>query len=254
MTESGREELIRTRRLELGGAPAVLVFRGSAEAAAEAGVVLFYHGFTAGKLAHLREMKRLAEVGFLGVGVDAVGHGARRFPDFEQRFAGDRAEPMFTDVVARSVDEVPGIVDHLIGLGLSDGERLGMVGVSMGGYITYGAVLAEPRLRAAAVIVSSPIWRSLPERSPDRHPEEFFPTALLTVTAGKDDIVPPGPARAFHARLLPLYDSAPERLDAIHLPDAGHLMSARHWRQATGTLIDWFQRFLPEPPLAAEAG
>jgi len=254
MVAARREELIATRRLELAGAPAILVFRGSAEAAAGAGAVLFYHGFTAGKLANLREMKRLAEAGFLSVGIDAVGHGQRRFADFEQRFAGDRAEALFHDVVARSVDEVPGIVDHLIGLGLSDGERLGMAGVSMGGYITYGAILAEPRLRATAVIVSSPAWRTLPERSPDRHPEAFFPTALMTVTAGRDELVPPGPARALNARLLPFYAAAPERLAALHLPDATHLMSAGHWRRVTAALIDWFERFLPLPPPEAEQG
>jgi hypothetical protein len=252
---AGEQGMVRTRRLELAGAPSVLVFRASAEAAAEAGVVLFYHGFTAGKLAHLREMRRLAEAGLLAVGVDAVGHGQRRFADFEQRFAGDRAEPLFRDVVARSTDELPAICDHLQGLGLSDGRRLGMAGVSMGGYIVYGAVLAEPRLRAAAAIVSSPVWRGLPERSPHRRPEAFFPTALLTVTAGRDDMVPSGPARDFHQRLQPYYHEAPERLAALHLPAAGHLMAAADWRRVTGRLIDWFARFLAvEPPAREEDG
>jgi dienelactone hydrolase len=244
-----KDPLIRTRRLELAGAPAILVFRVSPEAAAESGVVLLYHGFSAAKLANLAELRQLAEAGFLAVGIDAVGHGARRYPDFDQRFAGDRAEALFNDVVAGSVDEVPEIVDHLVGLGLSDGERLGIAGVSMGGYIAYGAVLAERRFRAAATIVSSPIWRGLLERSPHRRPEAFFPTALFTITAGRDELVDPEPARQLVSALAPYYATSPERLAALHIPEAQHLMAPAHWRLVAEALIPWFERFVSvEPP------
>jgi cephalosporin-C deacetylase-like acetyl esterase len=50
--------------------------------------VLWYHGFTADRNASRPELETLAKVGFLAVGVDAVGHGARWLPDFDERFAG----------------------------------------------------------------------------------------------------------------------------------------------------------------------
>ncbi len=40
--------------------------------------VLWFHGFRADALAHAGELERLASAGFLAVGIDAVGHGARR--------------------------------------------------------------------------------------------------------------------------------------------------------------------------------
>ena len=41
-------------------------------------VVLWCHGFRADALAHAAELELCAAAGFLAVGIDAVGHGARR--------------------------------------------------------------------------------------------------------------------------------------------------------------------------------
>ncbi|HOX42895.1 MAG TPA: alpha/beta fold hydrolase [Myxococcota bacterium] len=236
------------RRVELGGVPAWLVWLGDAREAGRRGAVLHYHGFGADALRHLPELRRLARAGFLAVGVDAVGHGTRRFPDFEARFAAHLAEQGFHEVVERSVAEVPGIVDALVAEGLSDGARLGLAGVSMGGFIAYGAALRERRLRAVVALLASPVWPGFGERSPHAQAARFPPVALLSQLAGGDELVRPGPARELHARLAPLYAAHPERLRLVEFPGAPHLMPPRPWRQAVMGMVAWLERFVPEAP------
>lgn len=207
--------------------------------------VLWYHGFTADRTSGRVELEALARAGILAVGVDAVGHGARRLSDFDERFAGSGDEFMrrFLDLVVRTVAEVPSLFDRLRDEGLADERRLAVAGVSMGGYVTYGAVAADRRVRAATPLLGSPEWPH-PE-SPHLHPDRFFPTALLSVTGGADESVPPGPARAFHHVLEEeSYRDAPERLRYMEIEGAPHLMHPADWARAIRSVVGWLERFL----------
>src|SRR6476661_1044155 len=197
-------------RRRLGPAPALLVREENL--ALPLPTVLVFHGLSADKEVQRKELMTLAEAGFLAVGIDAAGHGERRLPDFEERFAGTREEiePLLFSLVTETVAEVPAILDALAETGLADPERFGVFGISMGAHITYGAILAEPRLRAAVPIVGSPEWPH-PD-SPHQRLNSFFPVALLSITGEKDINVHPDSARAFHRALEPHYRGAPERL------------------------------------------
>lgn len=213
-------------------------------------VVLVYHGLGASKEVQRKELDWLAGAGFLGIAVDAVGHGERRWPDFEERMRADSANA-FLEMVRRTVDEIPALVDHL-------SERFGpsafgITGISMGGFITYAAPLVEPRLRAAVSILGSPDWNvgpgtspspALLEQSPHRFPERYPPLALLALNAGRDVNVPAQHARSFVQRLQPLYAGSPERLAYHEYPDAEHFMPEAEWNDLWGRTVDWFRRFL----------
>lgn len=189
-------------------------------------LVLWFHGFGVDKETHRKELDQLARAGFLAVGVDAAGHGARRLPDLDERQAAPHAQALRTmiELASRTADEVPGVVRALVDEGLADGERVGVVGVSMGGYVVYRAVLAEPAIRAAVSILGSPEW---PEGdSPHRHLDGFRRTALLSVTAERDENVPPAAARELHRRLAEAEPGAIHRY--AELSGAVHLMGEEH--------------------------
>jgi dienelactone hydrolase len=230
--------------LMLAGAPCLAVSRDRPVQAARKGLVLFYHGFTATKETNLPELELLAGAGFLAVGVDAVGHGERRYPDFDERFPEQHSEQAFLDIVEATTGEIPKILDGLSEQGLLCDVRIGVAGVSMGGYITYGAVLADPRISAAVAIMGSPVWQGRGGRSPHHRPDGFFPTALLSQTAGRDSVVPAVNARRFHRVLEPLYAPHPERLSYIEFARADHMMAAEVWQQAITNLVAWFERFI----------
>lgn len=202
--------------------------------------VLWFHGLRVEKETHRAELERLAQHGFLAVGVDNAGHGARRMPDLEARFdpPRDEIEPLLISLVEQTAREVPSIFDSLIKQGLADPQRLGCAGVSMGGYIVYGSITADERIRAAVALQGSPCWQY--GKSPDRELDRFFPTAILSITAEKDESVPPQEARSLHEKLQPLYQTAPERLDYQELDGASHLLTAEQWQTAIDATCEWF--------------
>lgn len=241
-SDTVRRMSILFEKRRLGAVPALMARPSSARLPLPA--VLWFHGFTAGKVTHRPELAALAEAGFLAVGIDAAGHGERRLPDFEARFSGtkDETDREFYALVAATVAEVPGILDDLCGAGLADAARIGVAGVSMGGMITYGAAVIDARILAAVALLASPEWPH--PASPHREIDRFFPTALLSITAGRDETVPPGAARAFHAELEGRYRREPERLRYVEIEESFHLMTPEDWERSIRETIDWLSRFI----------
>lgn len=201
-------------------------------------LVLWFHGFGVDKGVHRPELERMAREGFLAVGVDAAGHGARRLPDLQERIDAPREEAFRTmlELARRTADDVPGIVRALANEGLADPERVAVVGISMGGYVVYRSVQVEPSIRAAVAILGSPEWPG--EDSPHLRRDPFHRTALLSITAERDENVPPASARALHRELAAeSADSGRHRY--VELPGAQHLMSAGDWDTTLAETLRW---------------
>lgn len=236
------------QRLEIAGAPCRVVHEGDPSEAGSRGTVLFYHGLGAEIAGQTKELLSLAAAGFLVVGVDAVGHGVRRWSDFGERFSHPRSEveDTFREVVRASVAEIPGLLDALIERGWSRPERFGIGGISMGGILTYLAIPREPRLRVATPILGSPRWMDNAPDSPHLHPEAFPPVALLSQTGGADRNVPPEPAREFHQDLAPRYRERGQehRLGYVEWEGCEHFFPEREWELLWANVVAWYQRFL----------
>lgn len=224
----------------IGGVPLLLA---TSQDAAGLPLVLWFHGFGVDKETHRKELRQLAEAGFLAVGVDAAGHGARRLPDLDARQAAPREQALrtVTELARQTADEIPAVVRALVDEGLADGGRVGAAGVSMGGYVVYGAVLAEPAIRAAVSILGSPEWPH--GDSPHRHPDGFRRTALLSITAEHDENVPPAAARELHRRLGEAPPGSPPHR-YVELPGAVHLMGEEDWNRTMDETLRWLAHHL----------
>ena len=219
-----------TRRV--GDAPLLLAVPPSAGPPFPA--VLWFHGLSVDKETHRKELERIAGAGYLAVGVDAAGHGERRLPDLDARIDVSREETIrfMLGLVEETAREVPSIVRALVEEGLADAERVAVVGISMGGYVVYRALLEEPPVRAAVAILGSPEWPS-PD-SPHHRLDAFRRVALLSITAENDENVPPGPARELHRRL-----GESERARYVELPGAVHLMGEADWERTMEEMLRW---------------
>lgn len=244
---------MKTFRLPLASAPALAMFRDIPEESAKVGTILFYHGFWQSKDSYMPILQRLAEAGFLAIGVDSIGHGERRYPDFHERFppiaphliGNIQLEAAFLSTVRATTQEVPLILDALIERRWAHAERIGIAGHSFGGFVTYAAIVADKRIQVAASVVGSPQWRLPWPESPHLHLDHFFPTALLSQVASKDTNALPEFAYALHQRLIPYYAQAPERLHYIEYPNASHDLSEEVWEQAWDMIVRWFITHLP---------
>jgi uncharacterized protein len=211
--------------------------------------VLWFHGLGADAAVHRKELAQIAGAGFLAVGVDAAGHGARRLPDLDARIAAPRAEAHRTaiELAVSTAREVPALLRWLVTTGRADAGAISLAGISMGGYVAYRALVeVEPgEVQSAVAILGSPEWPH-PD-SPHAELDAFCATALLSITAERDENVPPGPARALHARL----DRAcPGRHRYLELPGAVHLMNAADWHVTMAATLAWLDtKGAAAPPL-----
>jgi dienelactone hydrolase len=228
--------------MRLGEVPALVAARAAPEEAAARGTVLVYHPLGKAKELHAADLGLLADAGFLAIAVDAIAHGERRVADGWRRFMADPMGSLL-EVVSATAAEVPGLVDDLVARGWAAPGRVGIAGVSLGGFVAYAAAVADRRIAAAVAIAGSPRWGADP-RSPHRHPDRFPPLALLSITASDDPLVPPAHARALHRELEPRYAATPERLGYVELPGETHWMSDAAWRRARDEAARWFGRFL----------
>jgi uncharacterized protein len=234
-------------RLPLASVPALALFCDTAEQRARQGTILFYHGFGTPKETYVSVLQQLAEAGFLAIGVDAVGHGERRYPDFAARFppfelsfmGNLQLEAAFLSLVRATVQEIPSLLDVLLERGWAHPGRIGIAGHSMGGFVTYASVVTDPRIQVAAAVSGSPRWKLPWPDSPHLHLDRFFPTALLSQIAANNTQVLPDGAQELHASLAPYYAQAPERLRLIEYPDATHALSEQVWIE----VVRWFTVF-----------
>lgn len=245
----------------IAGAPAALSYRGAPERAAGHGTVLLYHGFGGSRERVGYYAAALASAGFLAVSVDAVGHGERRLADFDVIFSDERwdrefeaTETDFLRLIDETAAEVPSVIDDLAARGLAAPGRIGIGGRSLGGNVCYAAVLADPRIVAAAPVVGSPEWTLPCAHSPHHHADRFFPAAVLTQAAELDEHCPPGPIRAFHARLAPYYRREPDRVGYVEYRDVGHFLTPQLNDETGRRMVAWFQRWLANHPAAPAVG
>jgi uncharacterized protein len=202
--------------------------------------VLWFHGFGVEKETHRKELEQLARAGFLAVGVDAAGHGERRLPDLDARQAAPREQALRTmiELAWATAQEVPAIIRALAAEGVADVERVAVAGVSMGGYVVYRAAVVEPALCAAVSVLGSPAWPH--GDSPHRHLDALARTALLSVTAARDQNVPPDAARELHHRLAAEHPQSRQRY--VEIEGAEHLMNGEQWDLAMDETIRWLAR------------
>ena len=85
-------------------------------------LLLWFHGLGVDKDTHRAELQLLAEAGFLAVGIDAVGHGARRLPNLQELIDAPREQAFATavDLATKTAAEVPAIIEVLISENVAD--------------------------------------------------------------------------------------------------------------------------------------
>lgn len=82
----------------------------------------------------------------------------------------------------------------------------------------------------------------LPE-SPHRHLERFDHIRLLSLTAGRDEVMPSHYARRFHRRLESVYGDPDARFAYAEYPDSDHLLEA-DWHRLWARTLAWFEEQL----------
>lgn len=224
----------------VAGVP-VLIAEPSAASGEPVPVVFWHHGFRADALAHAAELERCAAAGFLAIGVDAVAHGARGDAALPRRIADSPAGamPVMLDIVRETLRELPLLLDALAMEFPIDRARVSMVGISMGAFLAYRAIVAGPPVRSVVALLGSPEWPHA--ESPHHSLHAFQGVAVCSITAERDVSVPPAPVERLHHTLQQVFPTS-ARHRHHQLRGAGHLTSADEWAEAMRETLDWLKR------------
>lgn len=120
--------------------------------------VFFYHGWTNCKEAVLVNGFEIAQKGMRGIIPDAMYHGERS----DGKEVTEHFEE-FANIVMQSVDEFPIILNDLIKRKVTDGNRVGVTGLSMGGITTCGILKKYENVKAANCLMGAPNFHDFVE-------------------------------------------------------------------------------------------
>lgn len=123
--------------------------------------VIVFHGFTSSSLRQEERtgiLSKLYNSGFCVVAVDAVKHGARAGAEEFLLMEPQKQEEMMFEIVEETADEINGILKFLKDSRIGDEKRVGVTGISMGGFITFRTAVLTKEVKAFAPMVSSPYF------------------------------------------------------------------------------------------------
>jgi len=244
----------------ISGIPVITCF--SQDEAMPKPLVILSHSFGKSKEDLKDELEMLADLGYCAVAMDNRGHGRRDEPDFSSQVFHDGLINVYQvrRLIKETADDIPSIIDHFEADKQVNAQRIGMLGVSMGGYVAFRALVIEERIGVATPIIASPYWDELPrdvpvlltqkveeklvaysrEYSPARYPERFFPRPILTQLGGKDNHYNVERVKLFNQEIKRYYRGSDKRVELIVHENEGHTYTETMRANAVG----WFKDYL----------
>ena len=234
------------------------------EQESELPLVIFIHGFTSAKENNLHYAYLLAEKGFRVLLPDTIYHGER-----EQTFSEEKLTTHFWEIVIQTIAEINTLKDHYVQVGLADEMRIGLVGTSMGGIVTLGALKQYPWIKVAVSLMGTPSYEQfsywqldqmkrhgitipftdeqianqlmiLRDYDLSNHPKALMNRPVMFWHAKNDPMVPYSLTFQFYQSILPDYEKNPENLVFISDERAGHKVS----REGLKATVEWFIKYL----------
>lgn len=214
----GRKILLE--RKKIGCIPVV---ECRAEDAQNAPLVLLNHGTGGNGLQMLEMGMRLAEKGCFCVLIDAVWHGERSDDKLRVMLETSLYKEYYLDMLLLMAEDMSRLIDYYGDSKIADASRVGMSGISQGGYVAFMTMTRDSRIRAAAPIIGSPdlsdkygnsmdwedtdptVRERVLKEMPLSHYEKMAGTALLIQNSMDDTVVPVTGTRRLNEKLRPLY-------------------------------------------------
>ena len=223
-------------------------------------LVILSHGFSGSKADFINGgyLHELAELGYYAAAIDNRFHGDRKGPKFSEIIlhpSGKADLAKLRQAMKDTADDIKRLMDEFSSYKEIDINRVAMLGVSMGGFITYRAILVDERIKVGIPIISSPYWDDIPSDvpmetdksnvawkaisescQPAKYADKFYPTALLMQIGDADGHYSKDKVQEFYDKVSKYYTDCPEKLRLINYPDTRHEFTREMWTQALNWL------------------
>ena len=224
--------------------------------------VIYFHGFNGEKESSLTPAYKMVEKGLRVILPDSKYHGDRRgnVSDREMDLA-------FWEIILQNITELEVIKNYYVERGLTNPNRIGVGGTSMGGITTYAALAEHRWIKAAAILMGTPMISNYAQNLIERfnrrhdqqlrkedveqtlkllrsydlslHPEKLYQRPLFIWHGTNDPIVPISLSDTFYDQIKDNYASE-EDLLFIREEDRMHHLS----KLSMVSTADWFSKHL----------
>lgn len=135
-------------------------------------LVFVMHGLGSLKERNLEYGYRLVQDGFFAVSFDAFMHGEQITEEFKNKDSFEKFLNVF-DIARETTKYIDIIIENYKDDKRIDTNRMGLIGVSMGGFIIYDYLAnnKEHNIKAAVPIISSPYWSNTSKTFVEKNPE-----------------------------------------------------------------------------------
>lgn len=221
-------DFILVERNEINGIPYLIIKERKKEGPLP--TIFYYHGWSSNKENQRFKGFILANCGYQVVIPDSIYHGERDPIDHN---ASGMMEKYFWEVVINSVEEFKILMEDIVKNHKADKNRMGIMGHSMGGFISSGIFSTNENINCLVNYNGSCAWikadesfRKIHNQPPATEDEvlrlsKFDLTSninrlklrpILLVHGNSDTSVPIQSQRAFYQQVAPLYKENPENL------------------------------------------
>lgn len=172
-------EDVIVRATKLDDLPVLHVFAAS-QAQTKLPTIIDYHGWTTPTSSELVASYQLVQAGFRVILPTAYLHGSRN-----DGTDLDHHPEHFWEIVGHSVAEFPKLVDALVASGITDPDKIGVMGTSMGGITAAGIMATQSKVVAGVSLIGSPEPVAFAKDQVAQIPAELLaklPADLLTKT------------------------------------------------------------------------
>lgn len=259
-TSIERDGLMQVTR-SINGIPVLEIYEDNEK---DKPLVLVSHGFAGSKESMNEDgkMDELAKMGYYVVALDNRMHGERPGASFKVEAVKSMGKinlVMVRTAIKETADDVKRLVDFYSYEEQIDENRIGMIGVSMGGFVTYRAMTIEDRIKVAVPFISSPFWDDIPgdlpkeleietenlevysnEYSPGNQVEKFYPCAIFGQVGDSDEHFKVERVQDFYGALEKYYEKTPDKLKLKVYPNVGHEVTDEMWKNG----LEWFEEYL----------
>ncbi len=226
--------MINKEKLVLGDIPVICCYDDSG---GKRPVLIMSHGFKGSKESFERKgsIYSFAQAGFFVLSMDNRFHGEREGDDFKKVLMNEDEQLNIFETrkaIKATAEDMSALLDMVSDNQFADSENAAVLGVSMGGFAAYSAVVNDKRIKAAAPIIASPYWDDIPGDMPEitykstaeelmvysknyqpaSYINQFYPTSILMQIGDNDAHYRPDRVRQFYNSLKTLYKDAPDNV------------------------------------------